>query len=105
MATVWQSVQLATATAALTGSTVEAPVCTIFRLMAKTVFPSWVFAAAATLSVLAPEPADVLDAVVDVAAVGEETRGIPPSANAHPPTPITAAATRAMAPVRAVSWR
>jgi hypothetical protein len=34
MATVVQSVQLAAATAAFVASTVSAPVCTIFRLMA-----------------------------------------------------------------------
>ena len=103
MATVWQSEQLAAATAALVASTVEELVWTIFRLMAMTVLPSLVLLATATLLVPWPELAAVEAAaatVVVVSGADEETSGTPPSANARPPTPITATATAAMTPVR-----
>src|SRR5436305_715788 len=107
MATVWQSVQLATATAALLASTVDASVWTILRARAKTFLPSVVLLATAALSVLAPGVVGVVlvelaSAEVDVSGVLDDRRGTSPSAKAPPPTPSTITAATAKPPARRV---
>src|SRR5205085_3133302 len=97
MAAVWQSAQLAAATAALVASMSEASVWTILRLRANTFLPSVVLLATATLSVLAPglpaAPATVVD--VDESGVLDEIRGTSPSAKAQPAKATRSAAATA----------
>src|SRR5436305_10148413 len=103
MATVWQSVQLAAATAALVASTVDPSVCTILRARANTFLPSVVLLATAALSVLAPGVVGVVLAEVvevEVSAVLDDRSGTSPSANAQPPMASTMTATAARPPAR-----
>src|SRR5437763_14671324 len=100
MATVWQSVQLATATAALVASTVDASVWTILRARANTFLPSVVLLATAALSVLAPGVVGVVlvelaGAEVDVPGVLDDRRGTSSSAMSQLPTPSTITAATA----------